>query len=229
MTCEPVGAIKDKLAADRTAVIAEIKKASPSKGLLRAQFDPAAIGRSYAENGAACLSVLTDAEYFQGSSQDLQAARNASGLPTLRKDFVIDAYQVYQARALGADAILLIVAALTDAQMLDFEAAAESVGMAVLVEVHDASELQRALRLGTPLIGINNRDLRSFATSIDTTLGLLPEVGEDQIVVTESGIGTASDIARMRSAGVHAFGRRSTDARTRSRPGTGAGLSMIDA
>ena len=142
-----VGAIKDKLAADRPAVIAEIKKASPSKGLLRAQFDPAAIGRSYAENGAACLSVLTDAEYFQGSSQDLQAARDASGLPTLRKDFVIDAYQVYQARALGADAILLIVAALTDAQMLEFEAAAESVGMAVLVEVHDASELQRALQL----------------------------------------------------------------------------------
>lgn len=200
-----VGAIKDKLATDRPAVIAEIKKASPSKGLLRAQFDPAAIGRSYAVNGAACLSVLTDAQYFQGSPQDLQAARTASGLPTLRKDFVIDAYQIYQARALGADAILLIVAALTDAQMVDFETVAESVGMAVLVEVHDSTELRRALRLRTPLIGINNRDLRSFATSIDITLDLLPNVPPNRIVVTESGIGAPSDIARMRNAGVHAF------------------------
>ena len=197
--------VRDKLAAGRSAVIAEIKKASPSKGVLRAQFDPAAIATSYAAAGAACLSVLTDAEYFQGSLEDLQTAREASGLPTLRKDFVVDEYQIYQARALGADAILLIVAALTDAQMLDFEAVALALQLAVLVEVHDEPELERALRLATPLIGINNRNLRTFDTTLETTLNLLPRVPHDRIVVTESGIGGADDIARMREAGVHAF------------------------
>lgn len=200
-----VGAIKAKLAVDRPAVIAEIKKASPSKGLLRAQFDPAAIAVSYQAGGAACLSVLTDAQYFQGSSEHLAAARTASGLPTLRKDFVIDAYQVYQARTLDADAILLIVAALDDAQLIDFEAIAHALGMAVLVEVHDAAELERALRLQTSLIGINNRDLRSFETSFLTTLNMLPHVPSDRIVVTESGIAAPSDVAAMRQAGVHAF------------------------
>ncbi|HYM48912.1 MAG TPA: indole-3-glycerol phosphate synthase TrpC [Burkholderiaceae bacterium] len=200
-----VGAIKDRLAVNCPAVIAEIKKASPSKGVLRAQFDPAAIGASYADNGAACLSVLTDAHYFQGSPQHLVAAREASGLPALRKDFVVDAYQIYQARALGADAILLIVAALADAQMVDYETIAQALGMTVLVEVHDAPELERALRLKTPLIGINNRDLRSFKTSLTTTLDLLPQVPADRIVVTESGILAPSDVTRMRKSGVHAF------------------------
>lgn len=199
------GAIKRKLAGDRPAVIAEIKKASPSKGLLRAQFEPAAIAAGYAVNGAACVSVLTDAEYFQGSSQHLVAAREASGLPTLRKDFVVDAYQVYQTRAIGADAMLLIVAALTDAQLIDYEAIAKALAMAVLVEVHDAAELERALRLMTPLIGINNRNLRSFETSLATTLDLLPRIPSDRIVVTESGIGSPADVARMRTAGVNAF------------------------
>ena len=161
---------------DRPAVIAEIKKASPSKGVLREHFDPAAIAASYAENGAACLSVLTDAQYFQGSLQDLVAARASSGLPVLRKDFVVDGYQIFQARASGADAILLIVAALSDAQLIDYEAIAAALGMAVLVEVHDATELKRALSLKTPLIGINNRNLRSFETSLQTTLDLLPQV-----------------------------------------------------
>lgn len=200
-----VGAIKSKLAGDRPAVIAEIKKASPSKGLLRAQFEPAAIASGYAANGAACVSVLTDAQYFQGSSQHLLEAREASGLPTLRKDFVVDAYQIYQARAIGADAILLIVAALTDAQLIDYEAVAQALDMAVLVEVHDAAELERALRLKTPLIGINNRDLRSFETTLETTLDLLPRIPTDRIVVTESGIGAPADVARMRTAGVNAF------------------------
>lgn len=199
------GAIRDKVAAGRPAVIAEIKKASPSKGVLRAQFDPAAIATSYAAAGAACLSVLTDKDYFQGSLQDLQTAREVSGLPALRKDFVVDEYQVYQARAAGADAILLIVAALTDAQMLDFEAVARALQLSVLVEVHDERELDRALRLATPLIGINNRNLRTFDTTLETTLNLLPRVPPDRIVITESGIGGADDIARMREAGVHAF------------------------
>ncbi|MEP6607748.1 MAG: indole-3-glycerol phosphate synthase TrpC [Burkholderiaceae bacterium] len=198
-------AIRAKLDAGRAAVIAEIKKASPSRGLLREQFHPAQIGSSYAANGATCLSVLTDARYFQGSPQDLAAARAASGLPTLRKDFVVDVYQIYQARAVGADAILLIVAALSDAQMREFEGAAHAAGMAVLVEVHDAAELERALRLTTPLIGINNRDLRSFKTSLATTIDLLPRVSPDRIVVTESGIGEPADVALLRKAGVHTF------------------------
>ena len=198
-------AIKERLAAGDPAVIAEIKKASPSKGVLRAEFDPAAIASSYAEAGAACLSVLTDAQYFQGSLQDLHAAREVSDLPTLRKDFVVDDYQIFQARAAGADAILLIVAALTDAQMVDFEAVARALQLSVLVEVHDESELERALRLTTPLIGINNRNLRTFETCLDTTLRLLARVPHDRIVVTESGIRDAGDVARMRESGVHAF------------------------
>ncbi len=200
-----VGAMRRKLAANQPAVIAEIKKASPSKGVLRADFDPAAIARSYAENGAACLSVLTDRDYFQGSPEYLAQARDASELPALRKDFIVDAYQVVEARAMGADAILLIVAALGDAELREFEALAHSLGMAVLVEVHDAAELDRALRLSSPLLGINNRNLRTFETTLDTTLALLPSIPADRTVVTESGILAPADVSRMRSAGVHAF------------------------
>ena len=200
-----IGVIRGTLAVDRPAVIAEIKKASPSKGLLRTQFDPAAIADSYARHGATCLSVLTDAQYFQGSAKDMIAARAASGLPALRKDFVVDAYQVYQSRALGADAILLIVAALSDGQLNDYETIADALGLAVLIEVHDANELERALRLKTPLIGINNRDLRSFETSLATTIDLLPQVPGDRIVVTESGIVESADVNRMRNAGVNVF------------------------
>jgi len=200
-----VEAIQSRLQRNRPAVIAEIKKASPSKGVLRAQFDPADIATRYAANAAACLSVLTDAQYFQGSLQDLVAARDASGLPILRKDFVVDGYQIFQARAAGADAILLIVAALADTQLRDYEAIATALRMAVLVEVHDQLELERALSLDTPLIGINNRSLRSFETSLQTTLDLLPHIPSDRIVVTESGILSQSDVVRMRSNGVHAF------------------------
>lgn len=197
--------IKSKVQRGLPAVIAEIKKASPSKGVLRAQFDPADIAARYAANAAACLSVLTDAPYFQGSMQDLVVARTASGLPVLRKDFVVDSYQIFQARAAGADAILLIVAALSDARLYDYEAIATALGMTVLVEVHDQVELERALSLRTPLIGINNRSLRSFETSLQTTLDLLPQVPRDRIVVTESGIVARPDVARMQAAGVHAF------------------------
>jgi indole-3-glycerol phosphate synthase len=200
-----LGAMRRKLAAGKPAVIAEVKKASPSKGVLRADFDPAAIARSYAANGAACLSVLTDREYFQGAPEYLERARDASGLPALRKDFIVDAYQVVEARAMDADAILLIVASLDDAQLREFEALAKSLGMAVLVEVHDAAELERALRLSTPLVGINNRNLRTFETALDTTLSLLPRIPGDRIVVTESGIVAPSDVARMRAANVNAF------------------------
>ena len=200
-----VEAIRSRLQRKRPAVIAEIKKASPSKGVLRAQFDPAEIATRYAANAAACLSVLTDTQYFQGSLQDLIVAREASGLPVLRKDFVVDSYQIFQARAAGADAILLIVAALSDAQLYDYEATAGALGMGVLVEVHDQIELERALSLKTPLIGINNRSLRSFETSLQTTLDLLPQVPSDRIVVTESGILTPSDVTRMQNNGVHAF------------------------
>ncbi len=198
-------AIKSRVKRDRPAVIAEIKKASPSKGVLRAHFDPAEIAHSYAANGAACLSVLTDTQYFQGSLQDLVVARASSELPVLRKDFVVDGYQIFQARASGADAILLIVAALADTQLHDYEAVAAALGMAVLVEVHDKMELERALSLKTPLIGINNRSLRSFETSLQTTLDLLPQVPSDRIVVTESGILSRSDVTRVQNSGVHAF------------------------
>jgi len=200
-----LGAMRRRLAAGKPAVIAEVKKASPSKGVLRADFDPAAIARSYAANGAACLSVLTDREYFQGAPEYLAQARDASGLPALRKDFIVDAYQVVEARAMGADAILLIAAALDDAQLREFEGLALALGMAVLVEVHDAAELERALQLSTPLIGINNRNLRTFETTLETTLSLLPRIPGDRIVVTESGILAPADVARMRAADVNAF------------------------
>ncbi|HVJ10243.1 MAG TPA: indole-3-glycerol phosphate synthase TrpC [Burkholderiales bacterium] len=193
------------LRAKRPAVIAEVKRASPSKGLLRADFDPAAIARSYEKAGAACMSVLTDREFFQGGPEHLSAARAACALPTLRKDFVIDPYQVRESRALGADCILLIVACLEDAQLRELERAALDLGMAVLVEVHDGAELERALHLKTPLIGINNRNLRTFETRLDTTLGLLPRVPKGRIVVTESGILAPQDVAQMRAQGVDTF------------------------
>ena len=199
------GALRAKISRGQAAVIAEIKKASPSKGLLRADFDPAAIARSYAAHGAACLSVLTDRDFFQGAPQYLAAARNACELPVLRKDFMIDAYQVFEARALGADCILLIVAALDLAHMRELESVAHSLGMAVLVEVHDAKELDTALALSTPLIGINNRDLRNFETRLETTLELLPRIPPDRIVVTESGIRERADADLMRAKGVDAF------------------------
>ena len=200
-----VGAIRNKIAAGQPAVIAEIKKASPSKGVIRADFRPAEIAASYAQHGAACLSVLTDVQFFQGSPAYLQQARAACKVPVLRKDFVVDAYQVFEARAMGADCILLIAACLDDALMADLEAQAHALGMNVLVEVHDAGELERALRLTTPLVGINNRNLRSFEVSLQNTLDLLPRIPQDRIVVTESGIFTHTDVALMRGHDVHAF------------------------
>ncbi len=200
-----IGALRTKIAGGQAAVIAEIKKASPSKGLLRADFDPAAIATSYAMHGAACLSVLTDREFFQGAPQYLAAARNACALPALRKDFMLDAYQVYEARALGADCILLIAAALELARMRELEALAHELGMAVLVEVHDAAELDAALTLATPLVGINNRNLRTFETRLATTLELLPRIPAERLVVTESGILQREDVELMRAHGVHAF------------------------
>ena len=199
------GAMRSALAAGRPAVIAEIKKASPSKGVLRTDFDPALIAQSYARYGATCLSVLTDQQFFQGRPEYLAQARVASGLPALRKDFVIDPYQVYEARTLGADAILLIVAALDLAVMQELEAIADTLGMGVLVEVHNASELKAALRLCTPLLGINNRNLRTFETRLETTLSLLPDIPTDRLVVTESGIALPADVALMRQHSVHAF------------------------
>lgn len=200
-----VGAIRAKLAAGQPAVIAEIKKASPSKGIIRSDFRPADIARGYAEHGAACLSVLTDRDYFQGAPEYLRAARAACALPVLRKDFIIDRYQIAEARAMGADAILLIAAALGLAEMRELEAAAHGYGMAVLVEVHDGDELSAALQLKTPLLGINNRNLRSFEVSLDTTLGLLERIPAERIVVTESGILVPADVARMRRHRVGAF------------------------
>ena len=199
------GALRAKIAAGKAAVIAEIKRASPSRGLLRDPFDPAAIARSYAAAGAACLSVLTDREYFQGAGEHLIAARAACELPVLRKDFVVEPYQVHEARAMGADCILLIAAALSAGDMRGLERHAQGLGMAVLVEVHDAAELEAALTLATPLLGINNRDLRSFETRLETTLELLPRLPADRLAVTESGILGPQDVRRMRSAGVGAF------------------------
>jgi indole-3-glycerol phosphate synthase len=200
-----VEAIETRIADGGAAVIAEIKKASPSRGLLRADFRPAEIARSYEAGGATCLSVLTDIDFFQGADEYLREARAACALPVLRKDFTIDPYQVHEARALGADCILLIVAALGDAMLGELAGLAQHLDMDVLVEVHDAKELERALAMNTPLIGINNRNLRTFETRLETTLELLERIPDDRIVVTESGIHTPTDVARMRASGVHAF------------------------
>ena len=200
-----VDAIRAKLAAGQSGVIAEIKKASPSKGVLREDFRPADIARSYAEHGAACLSVLTDADYFQGHERYLQQARAACALPVIRKDFIVDAYQVHEARAIGADCILLIVAALEDQQMADLAGLANELGMDVLIEVHDGEELTRMLPLNQTLVGINNRNLRTFETSLDTTIDLLGRIPDDRIVVTESGILGPEDVATMRAHDVNAF------------------------
>ena len=206
LTRDFVGAIRSKIAAGKSAVIAEIKKASPSKGVLRpGEFSPADIAQSYADAGAACLSVLTDRQFFQGQPDYLKQARASCDLPVLRKDFMVDAYQVYESRAMGADCILLIAACLDDAQMRDLEAIARGLDMAVLVEVHDREELARALKLKTPLVGINNRNLRTFEVSLDTTLVMLADVPADRIVVTESGIATRKDVKAMRDGGVHTF------------------------
>jgi indole-3-glycerol phosphate synthase len=205
LTRDFVGAMRSKIAAGHPAVIAEIKKASPSKGVLREEFIPADIAQSYAEHGAACLSVLTDVDFFQGSVDYLKQARASCQLPVLRKDFMVDAYQIYESRAMGADAVLLIAACLDDAQMKDFEAIARNLDVAVLVEVHNQAELVRALKLQTPLIGVNNRNLKSFEVSLDTTLTLRSHVPADRILVTESGIQTREDVLRMGASGVNAF------------------------
>lgn len=198
-------ALRERVARGQAAVIAEVKKASPSKGVLREHFVPADIARQYEAGGAACLSVLTDESFFQGCTAYLQQARAACTLPVLRKDFIVDEYQVVQARAMGADCILLIAACLSDQQMVELEACALELNMAVLVEVHDRVELDRALHLKTPLLGINNRNLRTFEVSLQNTLDLLPAVPADRLLITESGILTAADVVRMRAAGVHAF------------------------
>lgn len=200
-----VASIRTKIANHQSAVIAEIKKASPSKGIIRENFNSAEIAESYEAGGAACLSVLTDVEYFQGSAEYLKQARTACSLPVLRKDFMIDAYQVYEARAMGADCILLIAAALDLAKMRELESVAHRLNMAVLVEVHNGEELDVALQLTTPLLGINNRNLRTFEVTLDTTLGLLARIPQDKIIVTESGIFTQQDVALMRENNVHTF------------------------
>jgi indole-3-glycerol phosphate synthase len=205
LTRDFVGALRAKIAVGQPAVIAEVKKASPSKGVLRADFIPADIAQSYAEYGAACLSVLTDVQFFQGCVDYLKQARASCQLPVLRKDFMVDAYQIYESRAMGADAILLIAACLDDAQMKDFESIARSLDMAVLVEVHDGAELVRALKLKTPLIGVNNRNLKTFEVSLDTTLTLMRDIPADRLLVCESGIHTRDDVLRMGAAGVNAF------------------------
>ena len=205
LTRDFVGALRSKIAVGQPAVIAEIKKASPSKGVLRAEFIPADIAQTYAEHGAACLSVLTDKQFFQGSIDYLKQARASCSLPVLRKDFIVDAYQVYESRVIGADCILLITACLDDTQLKTLEALAMSLDMAVLVEVHDEGELERALKLKTPLIGINNRNLNSFYVSLDTTLRLVAKVPANRLLVSESGIATPEDVQRLRDAKVNAF------------------------
>lgn len=198
-------ALRERIAAGKPAVIAEIKKASPSKGMLRPAFSPGLLAQSYAQAGATCLSVLTDERFFQGAEAHLAEARAASPLPVLRKDFMIDAYQVFEARVWGADCILLIAAVLGDAQMLEFARLAEDLEMDVLVEVHNADELERALQLETPLLGINNRNLHTFETRLETTLELLARIPSDRVVITESGVHHAADVKRLRTAGVQAF------------------------
>ena len=200
-----VQSLKDKIAAGQSGVIAEIKKASPSKGVLREHFVPAEIAKSYADHGAACLSVLTDVDFFQGGDAYLKQARAACSLPVIRKDFIVDPYQVYEARAMSADCILLIVACLTDRQLTDLNALAMKLGMDVLIEVHDAEELERALKVPNPMIGINNRNLRTFDVSLQTTLDLLASISDDRLVVTESGIHAPEDVALMREHNVNAF------------------------
>ncbi len=199
------GAMRSRISAGRSAVIAEVKKASPSKGVLREQFDPTAIAASYERHGAACLSVLTDRQFFQGKLDDLKAARGACQLPVLRKDFMMDAYQVYEARAAGADCILLIVAALSAEKLHELEAVAFELGLSVLIEVHDGAELETALQMKSPLIGINNRNLRTFETTLDTTIGLLAKVPAGRLVITESGILKPEDVTRMRAHQVHGY------------------------
>ena len=205
LTRDFVGAMRAKNTAGRPAVIAEIKKASPSKGVLRADFIPADIAQSYAENGAACLSVLTDVQFFQGSVDYLKQARASCQLPVLRKDFIVDAYQVYESRAMGADCILLIAACLDDGQMAELEMIARSLDMAVLVEVHDEGELARALKLKTPLVGVNNRNLRTFEVTLETTLSMITQVPADRLLVTESGVVTRDNVLRLGAAGVNAY------------------------
>jgi indole-3-glycerol phosphate synthase len=219
MTRDFVGAMRQKIQAGQAAVIAEVKKVSPSKGLLREDFDPAGIAQSYALGNAqgdaptqapgvisaACLSVLTDRQFFLGRPDDLKLARASCELPVLRKDFMVDAYQIYESRGMGADAVLLIAACLSDQQMMEFEQHAHLLNMAVLVEVHNTGELERALRLSTPLIGVNNRDLRTFEVTLQTTLDLLAQIPEERLLVTESGIATREDVGRLRNAGVSAF------------------------
>lgn len=200
-----VNSIENKINAGKAGVIAEIKKASPSKGVMRENFDPVQIAKSYEKGGAACLSVLTDIDFFQGSDEYLQQARAACSLPVIRKDFIIDPYQVYEARAINADCILLIVACLTDEQLSELSSLATELGMDVLVEVHDEQELHRSLKLNLPLVGINNRNLRTFETTLDTTLDLLNQIPDDRIVVTESGIHTPADVKLMRDNNVNAF------------------------
>ncbi len=200
-----VQALRRRIDSGEPAVIAEIKRASPSKGVLREHFDPAGIARSYARGGAACLSVLTDRDFFQGSEAYLQAARDACDLPVIRKDFIIDPYQVHEARSIGADCILLIVAALEPERLAALAGLAHSMGMDVLIEVHDAQELEQALAVKAPLVGINNRNLKTFETRLETTLDLLDQIPEDRIVVTESGIHSRADVERMRAANVNAF------------------------